>query len=89
MAADYTSYVHVIDAAGDRLVQSDHLPGGVYYPSSLWRPGEMLRDRHVLTIPESAGEGFYRLVAGMYHQPQPGRIEALGSGAEIGMIYLD
>jgi hypothetical protein len=89
LIADFTSYIHVVGPAGERLTQSDHLPGGVYYPSSLWQPGEILRDRHTLTIPESAQEGTYRLVAGMYHQPQPGIIEPLGNGVEIGIIHLD
>jgi hypothetical protein len=37
----YTTFVHVIDADGTVLGQSDHRPGGAYYPTSLWRPGEL------------------------------------------------
>jgi hypothetical protein len=89
LAADYTSYIHLVTADGQRLAQSDHQPGGVYYPSSLWLPGEPLRDRHVLSLPPETEAGAYRLVAGMYRQPQPGQIEALGSSVDVGGIDLE
>jgi hypothetical protein len=38
----------------------------VYYPTSLWKPGEVLLDRHQLTVPPDAPPGPYELFAGMY-----------------------
>lgn len=49
MPADYTSSVQLFDAAGNRLAQDDRSPGGVFYPTSLWKPGEILRDIHPLS----------------------------------------
>lgn len=64
--ANYTSYVHLDSADGQTIAQSDHRPGGVYYPSSLWRPGERLWDRHTLTSPATASAGPYELRVGLY-----------------------
>ncbi|MCS6845933.1 MAG: DUF2723 domain-containing protein [Caldilineales bacterium] len=66
LAVDLTSFVHLLLPDGTPIAQSDHRPGGVYYPTSLWRPGEVLRDRHWLSIPAEAEPGPYRLVAGLY-----------------------
>jgi hypothetical protein len=51
LTIDYTSYVHLLNSAGQGMTQSDHRPGGVYYPSSNWQEGEILIDRHRLTLP--------------------------------------
>jgi hypothetical protein len=88
LTADYSSYIHVITADGQRVAQSDHQPGGVYYPSSLWQPGERLRDRHTLVLPAGSTPESLRLVAGMYHQPQPGQIEAVGNSIDLGVINV-
>ena len=53
--ADFTTFVHLVDADGNKLSQSDHRPGGVFYPTSLWKPGETLADRHTLTVPTTLG----------------------------------
>lgn len=47
---DLTSTVQLYDANGEKLGQDDHPPGGVYYPTSLWKTGELLRDRHRLAV---------------------------------------
>jgi hypothetical protein len=82
---DYSSYVHLVDEAGRGITQSDHQPGGDYYPTSLWRPGEVLRDSHVLSIPEDAVPGTYRLVVGMYRHPS---LEPLGGPADLGPLAV-
>jgi len=46
--ADYTTSVQLFDGAGNKLAQDDRPPGGVFYPTSLWKPGEILRDVHPL-----------------------------------------
>jgi hypothetical protein len=62
----YHSYVHLRDDNGETVAQSDQQPGGVYYPTTLWRPGERLRDDHLLQTPADAPAGIYHIVAGMY-----------------------
>ena len=55
-----------MDADGVKLAQSDHRPGGVYYPTSLWKPGETLADVHSLTLPAALGRAPYTIVVGLY-----------------------
>jgi hypothetical protein len=86
---DYNSYVHLINGAGQGLSQSDQRPGGDFYPSRYWQPGETLRDRHVLTVPATAAPGEYRLRVGLYYQPEPGVIENVGQGLEIGSLTIE
>ena len=78
LEADYTSFVQVLDANGDKIAQSDHQAGGIYYPTSLWRAGETLRDRHTLVLPADAPSGPYRLLVGMYRLVD-GEIVPLGA----------
>jgi hypothetical protein len=81
LEADYTTFVHLLDADGSKIAQSDHRPGGVYYPTSLWRPGETLADAHTFTLPSDPGRPPYAIVVGLYtgttelrHLGQPQRI---------------
>jgi hypothetical protein len=69
LGADYTSFVHLLDGAGNKIAQHDASPGGVYYPTSLWHPGETLRDRHVLSLPATVPAGPYSLRVGLYSGP--------------------
>ena len=89
LAYDYTTYVHLIDAEDLGRVQSDHRPGGVYYPSSLWQPGETLRDQHTLNLPADVPPGSYELLVGVYRQTPSGEIRPLGAGQVIGVIVIE
>jgi hypothetical protein len=77
---DYSSFVHILSADGVALGQSDHRPGGVYYPTSLWKPGEILRDEHRVTLPEAVAVGRVRLRMGMYAVPS---LETVGPPIEV------
>ena len=85
LTRDYTSYVHVVGADGATVAQSDLRPGGVYYPTSSWRPGEVLRDTHVIGLSPATAPGDYRLLAGMYEYPS---MEALGDAVEVGRLVV-
>ncbi len=64
LAADYTTTVQLFDANEAKITQDDHAPGGVYYPTSLWKPGDILVDSHVLTLPPDRTPT--TLLVGMY-----------------------
>jgi hypothetical protein len=89
LTVDYTSFVHLVNSAGQAITQSDHKPGGDFYPSTFWGVNEVLRDHHTLTIPPDAPTGQYRLRIGMYYQPQPGQVNGMGSGVEVGLLTLE
>jgi hypothetical protein len=84
LGVDYHTFVHLLDDGGRAVAQSDQQPGGVYYPTSLWRPGERLRDDHFLTVPTGTPDGVYDLLAGMYALGGAGQLELLGEPAVIG-----
>ncbi len=66
--ADLTTTTQLFDAAGARLAQNDAPPGGVFYPTSLWRPGERLVESHTLQLP--AGAAPSALLVAMYGADQ-------------------
>ncbi len=89
MLVDYSSYVHLVNKQGQGITQSDHQPGGDFYPSRYWQVGEILRDSHTLTIPVNAPMEDIQLRVGMYYQPKPGQIITLGDGKFIGKITVN
>jgi len=82
LAGVYSTYLHLVNQEGQAIAQSDHQPGGVYYPTSLWKEGEIIRDEHALAIPSTAPLGSYRLLAGAYESDSQ---EHLGESLAIGM----
>lgn len=62
---DYTLFIHVYDAAGARVAQRDLPLRYGDYPSSQWRPGELVIDRGDLPLP-ALPPGEYRLEIGLY-----------------------
>jgi len=64
--ASYRVFVHLLDAGGQIVAQSDAVPDNWTRPTTGWLPGEFIRDRHALVVPETAVPGPYRLRVGWY-----------------------
>lgn len=71
LTTDYTLFVHLLDEQGRLVAQADGFPAGGLYPTSAWRPGELVEDRRRLPLPASAAGqqlsialGWYRLATG-------------------------
>ncbi len=79
MADSYTIFLHLQDASGELVAQSDTLPFGGRYPTTVWMPGETVATEHVLTIPDSATPPF-TLYVGMYPWPSMERLPAAQDG---------
>jgi Protein O-mannosyl-transferase TMEM260-like len=82
LEVDYTTFVHLVNADGVVIGGSDHRSGGVYYPTSLWQPGDVLRDAHTITLTANLGRPPYAMETGLYtsepalqHLGQPERLE--------------
>ena len=56
---DYTLFVHVLDAAGDMITQSDAQPFDGQYPTGLWDASEHVRDTR--RIPQLEGAAQLRI----------------------------
>ena len=77
---NYTVFVHLRD--GEQTVaQDDREPAGGYYPTRLWRGGDVVVDTHVLAPPEE-WEHELRLVVGLYLWPAMERLEAVAPDGE-------
>ena len=73
--ATWVSFLHLYDAAGEKVTQAeDHRPGGDYVPSSLWRPGDVIVDSFRITLPADLAAGEYSLMAGFYDPTSGQRI---------------
>ncbi len=68
---DYTVFTHLLGThnpatGGPVWAGHDSQPDGGHYPTTAWRPGEIVLDVHPLTIPADAPSGRYELEAGLY-----------------------
>lgn len=77
--AQYTVFVHLVDADGKIVAQSDQQPGGGDAPTTAWTAGLRIGDAHTLTAPAIPAGA--RLIAGMY-DPATGKRVAGPDGAE-------
>ncbi len=81
MRDNYSVYVQVFGWQQD-LGQRDSYPGGGTYPTSLWLPGQIIRDRHQISIPPDAkGPGPAWITAGLYQfdtMERPQAVDAAG-----------
>ena len=65
--ADYTVFVHVLNADGTCcLWQADAMPRGGAYPTTRWRPGEVVVDAYEISLPEGAEIEEYGIEVGLY-----------------------
>ncbi|MCC7209534.1 MAG: DUF2142 domain-containing protein [Anaerolineae bacterium] len=67
MRTDYRVFVQVVEPNATRVFgQSDAMPADWARPTTTWTPGEIVEDRHTLTIQPDAPPGIWQLVAGLY-----------------------
>ncbi|MCW5847279.1 MAG: glycosyltransferase family 39 protein [Anaerolineae bacterium] len=76
---DYVVFVHLVDAAGTIVSQTDSVPVGGARPTSGWRAGEVVADSHALPIPAGLPPGDYHVNAGLY-DPDDGARPAVTVG---------
>ena len=67
LPADYTMFVHLLDAEGNIVAQSDRAPEGGFYPTRHWDAGELVPDSYQLKLPDVLPQGPLRLVVGVYN----------------------
>jgi hypothetical protein len=66
VAVDYTTFVHLLDADGDRVTQRDSQPCSGECPTSTWQPGAIVVDRYELALGAESPPGPYTLALGLY-----------------------
>ncbi len=90
-AEDYTVFVHLLDEGGSLRGQGDGPPMGGDYPTTLWEPGEIIADEHLVTVHADAPAGHYRLAIGLYRPADGVRLpvrDAAGEPQPDGRAFL-
>jgi hypothetical protein len=81
LAEDYSISVKLLDVDGTVLAQQDSGPQGGQHPTSRWRPGERITDRHELKIPSGTPWGWYQLQVIFYRPTDLSRLLTLDEEA--------
>lgn len=81
-AAPLAAFVHVYDAAGALVAQSDGPPGGGLAPQALWRPGDGLADERVIELGDLP-PGTYTIAVGVYDAASGARLPATAGGRPL------
>ena len=93
---DYHVFVHLLDGSGQPVAQTDSAPAGGARPSSGWREGEIIVDRHGLLLPDDLPAGEYQLLTGLYLPETGERLPAhsptgqdLGDSVPLGRVTVE
>jgi hypothetical protein len=78
MEKSYKVFVHVYDGEGNIVAQQDWLPGLGVKPTSGWKAGEVVADRHIVPVEEGVAAGAYQVAVGMYEEGSGERLAAYG-----------
>jgi hypothetical protein len=78
LSENYTVFVQLQDAAGNRITGSDGQPAMGMLPTSGWKTGQIVADRHALLLPNDLPAGAYKLVTGLYLAGTGQRLETAG-----------
>ena len=65
-SADYQVFIHGVSGDGESLVQADGPPLGGLYPTSQWRPGQVIADVHGFPMPAGSQARLAELQVGLY-----------------------
>jgi len=78
---DYTVLVHLQDASGELIATGDGPPMRGAFPTSMWRPGDVILDDQRLAIGEV--ETGQRIVVGLYNLKDSSRLPASVGGEPV------
>lgn len=86
-SADYTVFVHVLDAAGNYVAGGDSQPVAGAYPTGIWSAGEVVADVHTVRLADgdtgvALEPGEYRVAVGMYDLRTGERLPVRLAGGE-------
>jgi hypothetical protein len=76
---DYTTFVHIRNAANETVFQQDQPPLNGSYPTSLWDSSELIADQIILPLSPDIPAGEYTIVIGMYNFDSGKRLPLSGS----------
>jgi hypothetical protein len=92
---NYVVFIQVVDKEGKVWASRDSAPADGTYPTARWLAGEVVRDEHTLAVPAAMPDGEYRLLVGMYLQPDKADrltvlrwIRSSGDHLDLGLVRV-
>ena len=79
----WTVFSHLLGEGNRVLAQHDGIPGGGTRPTSGWAEGEVVEDRHELSVSEGTAPGEYEIEAGLYDARSGERLSLDGGGDRV------
>lgn len=79
-------FVHLVDATGNILAQSDAIPANWTRPTTGWLPGEYVVDTHTLSLPAELPTGPLSIRVGLYEPATGERLRT--DGADYSLIEI-
>jgi 4-amino-4-deoxy-L-arabinose transferase-like glycosyltransferase len=79
----YTLFIHLLDAQGQLVAQSDDMALNGTWPTTCWQPQYAFTDQYRLTLPADIAPGDYRLSLGFYWLPTLERAAVLNEGDQF------
>jgi hypothetical protein len=73
-AADYTAYVHLLDAGGQQVAGYDRAPAADRFPTSRWQQGDRIISTFPIALPPDLPPGEYQLWVGLYETASAGAL---------------
>ena len=90
MEHPYNIFIHVVNAQGQIIAQSDHAPGRRgKQPTTGWLPGEVVLDPVDLPLPPDIAPGRYTLRAGLYLPTDGTRLQRLDSSGQPASDFVE
>ncbi|MCB9078784.1 MAG: hypothetical protein H6631_14375 [Anaerolineaceae bacterium] len=88
---DVTVFTQLIGPDGQVWGQRDNVPGGGWYPVSLWPPDQPVVDDYAFQIQPDAPPGEYRLIAGLYFSDNQTRLltQTGADFVEVGTVVVE
>jgi hypothetical protein len=96
MEEDYYLFIHLLGRRGQLVGNEDTYHGWGSYPTSLWRPGEVIRDTYRLPVTQDAlAPSLIRVDVGLYDPSTKQGVtvfdqggHSIGSGIVIGQVKM-
>ncbi len=83
IADDYQVFVHVVNAAGERVAGFDKTPLDGWWPTTMWEPGQLVNDEIAVPLPGDLPAGEYELRVGLYRLSDLQRLPLTGDVGKV------
>ncbi|MCP4357192.1 MAG: hypothetical protein GY796_04130 [Chloroflexi bacterium] len=87
-AENYDVFIHVVDEDGRIVAQVDQKPLNGLTPTSIWQPGDTVRQLLIVPLPPDLPGGEYHIIAGLYLVETGQRLPTTGPDALTDTILL-